>query len=107
MRLDKVPNALMTTSQKDKMTKDLSLLLQDPNLSDPHKAIVQKVQDNQRVSFEEGVFLFEKGELAFLGTLANFVRERKNGDRTFFNRNFHIEPTNLCVMIANSVPIPA
>ena len=79
------------------MTKDLSLLLYDPNLSAAHKAIVQKVIDNQRITFEEGVFLFEHGELAFVGALANFVRERKNGDRTFFNRNFHIEPTNLCV----------
>ncbi|MFN0216564.1 MAG: aminofutalosine synthase MqnE [Saprospiraceae bacterium] len=79
------------------MTKDLSLLLLDPNLSAPHKSIVQKVLDHQRITFEEGVFLYEKGELAFVGALANFVREGKNGDRTFFNRNFHIEPTNLCV----------
>ena len=79
------------------MTKDLSLLLYDPNLSAAHKAIVQKVIDNQRITYEEGVFLFKHGELAFVGALANFVRERKNGDRTFFNRNFHIEPTNLCV----------
>ncbi|MBP6811788.1 MAG: aminofutalosine synthase MqnE, partial [Saprospiraceae bacterium] len=79
------------------MTKDLSLLLHDPKLSEAHKAIAQKVIDNQRISFDEGVFLFEHGELAFVGALANFVRERKNGDRTFFNRNFHIEPTNLCV----------
>jgi aminodeoxyfutalosine synthase len=79
------------------MMNDLSLLLQDPNLSADHKAIAQKVMDNKRISFDEGVFLFEHGELAYLGALANFVRERKNGDRTFFNRNFHIEPTNLCV----------
>ncbi|MFN0034848.1 MAG: radical SAM protein, partial [Saprospiraceae bacterium] len=79
------------------MTKDLSLLLHDPNLSRDHQAIAQKIVDNQRISFDEGVFLFEHGELAFVGALANFVRERKNGDRTFFNRNFHIEPTNLCV----------
>lgn len=51
----------------------------------------------QRLSTEEGVFLYENGDLAFLGALANLVRERKNGDKTYFNRNFHIEPTNLCV----------
>jgi len=79
------------------MTKDLSILLNDPKLSHSHRAIAQKIVDNQRITFEEGVFLYEHGELAYLGTLANFVRERKNGDRTFFNRNFHIEPTNLCV----------
>lgn len=79
------------------MTQDLSLLLQDPHLSETHRAIAQKVLDEQRISFDEGVFLFEHGSLAYVGALANFIRERKNGDRTFFNRNFHIEPTNLCV----------
>lgn len=79
------------------MTNGISLLLQDPKLSDLHRAIAQKVVDNKRISFDEGVFLFEHGELAFVGALANLVRERKNGDHTFFNRNFHIEPTNLCV----------
>jgi aminodeoxyfutalosine synthase len=41
--------------------------------------------------------LFEKGGLPFVGALANFVRERLHGDTTYFNRNFHIEPTNVCV----------
>ncbi|MBL7806895.1 MAG: aminofutalosine synthase MqnE [Saprospiraceae bacterium] len=79
------------------MTTDLSVLLDDPQLSDAHKAIVHKVQHGERIQFEEGVFLYEHGSLAFVGALANLVRERKNGNRTFFNRNFHIEPTNLCV----------
>ncbi len=77
--------------------EQLELLLNDPSLSAEHRRIAQKVADNQRITFEEGVFLFEEGELAYLGLLANFVRERKNGDATYFNRNFHIEPTNLCV----------
>jgi aminodeoxyfutalosine synthase len=61
------------------------------------KAIAQKVKDQQRITKEEGVLLFEKGSLPFVGTLANFVRERLHGDKTYFNRNFHIEPTNVCV----------
>lgn len=77
--------------------EQLDILLQNPDLSEDHRRIVLKVIDNQRITFDEGVFLFEHGELAFVGALANFVRERKNGDATFFNRNFHIEPTNLCV----------
>ncbi|HAD14620.1 MAG TPA: aminofutalosine synthase MqnE [Saprospirales bacterium] len=79
------------------MSKDLSVLLDSPHLSDAHKAIVQKVLNGERITFDEGVFLYEHGELAFVGALANFIRERKNGNQTFFNRNFHIEPTNLCV----------
>ena len=78
-------------------TAQLDILLSDPTLSAELKQIAQKVADGQRITPEEGVFLFEHGELAYLGTLANFVREKKNGDFTYFNRNFHIEPTNLGV----------
>ncbi len=75
----------------------LDLLLNSPTLSTDHRHVAEKVANAQRLDFDEGVFLFQHGELAYLGTLANFVREQKNGDATFFNRNFHIEPTNLCV----------
>jgi aminodeoxyfutalosine synthase len=61
------------------------------------KTIAQKVKDNQRITDEEGITLFEKGELPFVGALANFIRERLHGNTTYFNRNFHIEPTNVCV----------
>ena len=59
--------------------------------------IGEKILAQERITREEGLLLFEKGTLPFLGALANFVRERKHGDRTYFNRNFHIEPTNVCV----------
>lgn len=67
------------------------------NLLPELKAIADKVLAGTRISTDEGVLLYEKGELGFLGALANVVRERKNGQYTYFNRNFHIEPTNLCV----------
>lgn len=41
--------------------------------------------------------MFENASLGWVGALANFVREKKHGHRTYFNRNFHIEPTNVCV----------
>ncbi len=56
-----------------------------------------KIFNDERISFEDGVTLFEKGSLAYIGSLANFVREKKHGNKTYFNRNFHIEPTNVCV----------
>jgi aminodeoxyfutalosine synthase len=59
--------------------------------------IAKKIINKERVLFDEGVTLFEKGSLSWLGTLANFVREEKHGDKTYFNKNFHIEPTNVCV----------
>ena len=61
------------------------------------KAIAEKVKNQQRITDKEGITLFEKGSLGFVGTLANFIRERLHGDTTYFNRNFHIEPTNVCV----------
>ncbi len=75
----------------------LELLLNAPQLSKDHQHVAQKILNGQRISFEEGMFLFEHGSVAYVGALANAVRERKNGDNTYFNRNFHIEPTNLCV----------
>ena len=61
------------------------------------KIIAEKVKNQQRITDEEGIILFEKGSLGFVGTLANYIRERLHGDTTYFNRNFHIEPTNVCV----------
>ncbi len=75
----------------------LSALVADPKLGNDFRRIVEKVSSGDRISREEGVFLFEEAELGFLGTLANFIREKKHGDLTFFNRNFHIEPTNVCL----------
>ena len=75
----------------------LDSLFSDNNLDVELKAIAEKVSKNERINFAEGVVLYEKGELGYLGILANYVREKKHGDKTFFNRNFHIEPTNLCV----------
>lgn len=61
------------------------------------KNIAEKVKQKARITDEEGILLFEKGSLAFVGTLANYIRESRHGDTTYFNRNFHIEPTNVCV----------
>lgn len=61
------------------------------------KAIGEKIINNTRISLDDGVVLYQKGSLPFLGALANYVREQKHGDATYFNRNFHIEPTNVCV----------
>jgi len=61
------------------------------------KRIAEKIISKERISEEDGLLLFERGSLSFLGSLANAVRERMHGDTTYFNRNFHIEPTNVCV----------
>ena len=59
--------------------------------------IGNKVIHNERISFDEGVYLFEKASLPYVGALANWKRESLHGNKTYFNKNFHIEPTNVCV----------
>lgn len=60
-------------------------------------AIAEKVMDSQRITIAEGTYLFDEAPIGYLGFLANHIREAKHGDRTYFNRNFHIEPTNVCL----------
>ena len=65
------------------------------------QSIAGKIKNQERISEEEGLLLFEKGSLPFLGSLANTIKERFHGDKVYYNRNFHIEPTNVCVFSCN------
>ena len=67
------------------------------SISPALKKIAQKVIDEERITFDEGVLLYKQGELGYLGALANYIKEKRYGDKVFFNRNFHVEPTNICV----------
>jgi aminodeoxyfutalosine synthase len=59
--------------------------------------IRDKVLAGSRIDDEEGNYLFEHTPLPLLGLLADSIRTRMHGDKTYFNRNFHIEPTNVCI----------
>ncbi|MBS1780285.1 MAG: aminofutalosine synthase MqnE [Bacteroidetes bacterium] len=83
------------------MTENFSLEAALKHQDKALQAIAEKVINKQRLTDEEGVLLFEKGELGFVGALANHVRERMHSDKVYFNRNFHIEPTNVCVFTCN------
>ena len=75
----------------------LGFLLNDPQLDPGLKAIAGKVSREERISDEDCLYLFEKAPLSYTGILANHIREKRHGDNTYFNRNFHIEPTNVCL----------
>jgi aminodeoxyfutalosine synthase len=60
-------------------------------------SIRDKVMADERISPADGLYLFEYASPGWVGSLANYVRERRHGHKTYFNRNFHIEPTNVCV----------
>lgn len=72
-----------------------------PGIDASLQTIADKVYKGERISDDDCLTLFEKGSLGFVGSLANYVREQKHGDITYFNRNFHIEPTNACVFQCN------
>jgi len=59
--------------------------------------IADKVAGNHRITPEEGLVLYKKADLSLLGLLAGIVRRKHNGNKAFFNHNFHIEPTNKCI----------
>ncbi len=80
-----------------KNTADIQIILNDKTQSIDLQNIAQKVHRGERITEGDALTLFEEADLSFVGALANFVREKKHGDATFFNRNFHIEPTNLCI----------
>ncbi len=59
--------------------------------------IRDKVLAGERLTDAEALRLLETADLAAVGALANHVRERRHGDLTFYNRNVHLNPTNVCV----------
>src|ERR1051326_9197964 len=65
----------------------------DPRLT----PIYEKVLGRQRLDADDAVALYRTGDILAIGWLANSVRERMHGDRTYFNVNRHINPTNVCV----------
>ncbi len=72
---------------------DLLQYIDDKDL----KLIAEKISGNTRITPEDGFLLFKKADLALLGLLAGIVRRKHNGNNAYFNRNFHIEPTNKCI----------
>jgi aminodeoxyfutalosine synthase len=67
------------------------------NAQSLRSSIAKKVESQERLSFEDGMALFECNDLLAIGTLANLVRERLNGDKTYYNVNRHMNYTNVCV----------
>ncbi|MCL2561707.1 MAG: CofH family radical SAM protein [Rikenellaceae bacterium] len=61
------------------------------------KDIIARTERGGRLAPQEATRLWEDAPLALLGALAAAAKRRKSGDAVFFNRNVHIEPTNICI----------
>ena len=77
--------------------ENVTWLLNSDNLPIEFTAIRDKVLHAERISDEDALWLFEQAPLPLLGLLADHARTRLHGNKTYFNRNFHIEPTNVCI----------
>ncbi len=71
--------------------------MEDNSISPDLISIRDKVLNGKRISDEDAFILFCDAPLSFLSLLADTIRMRKHGNKTYFNRNFHIEPTNICI----------
>ena len=60
-------------------------------------AIGRKLIEGERLSADDGLALYQSRDLGLLGALARYVKEQKSGNKVYFNKNFHIEPTNICI----------
>ncbi len=60
-------------------------------------SIAEKVLNNERISDDEALTLFSEAELPYLMHLATFKKKQLSEDKVYFNKNFHIEPTNICI----------
>ncbi|WP_100400105.1 aminofutalosine synthase MqnE [Bacillus sp. FJAT-44742] len=70
----------------------MSLILNDTNL----KEIADKVHSGERLSIEDGLYLYDTPDLLGVAQLANQVTEKKNGNNVYFIENMYINPTNVC-----------
>lgn len=80
-----------------KSPESLELFLSKADLPEALKRIAQKVLNDQRISEDDALALYRASDLTFIGALSHWANHKKNEDRVYFNRNFHIEPTNICI----------
>ncbi len=91
----------MYSTKEKQHIQDLAGLKKDIILQHPyykkHTSLINKILHQQRLSSEEGLQLYHFHDLSLLSLLADYVNLCKNHNIVYYNRNIHIEPTNLCV----------
>src|SRR5947207_13131785 len=75
------------------MAQTHSFQTDDPRLAPIH----EKVVAGERLSSDDAMVLYRSADILAVGWMANRVRERLHGDKTYFNVNRHINPTNVCI----------
>lgn len=70
----------------------MAIITQDTRIHD----IAEKIRHGERLSIEDGLFLYETNDILSVAQLANEANLQKNGDRVYFIENMYINPTNVC-----------
>jgi len=79
-----------------------------PPFVDPHlEAIFEKVENEQRLAFDDGVALYQSSDLIGVGRLADRVRRRRHGNSAFYVVNQHLNYTNICLNQCRFCAFPA
>jgi aminodeoxyfutalosine synthase len=76
------------------MSSEPTNLVQDPSL----KPVAEKVRAGEVLSLEDGIALYRSRDIHGIGRLAHSVRQRLHGNRVYYNRNRHINYTNICAL---------
>ena len=74
----------------------INFLETSDNLTPAQKQLVKKITGGRRLTIDEGILLYDF-DLSILGVLANYINQQKNNNRVYYNKNIHIEPTNICI----------
>jgi len=79
------------------MGKYVSTIIKQINLDPGIRVIAKKIIVGKRITPEDALKLYNCSNLALTGILATHVKENHSGKNVYFNKNIHIEPTNICV----------
>jgi aminodeoxyfutalosine synthase len=78
----------------DQILKNIETICTDKDLL----PILDKVGNEQRLSFEDGLTIMATPDLHSVGMMADYVKRKKNGDKVYFVVNRHINPSNICAI---------
>jgi len=78
----------------DQILKTVETICTDKNLL----PILDKVGNEERLSFEDGLTIMATPDLHSVGMMADYVKRKKNGDKVYFVVNRHINPSNICAI---------
>lgn len=76
---------------------EILLILKKNDLQNNIELIEEKVKNCQRITIDDAIFLYKNAPLGMLGSMANFIKNKLTGNEVYYNRNIHIEPTNICL----------